>query len=192
MGLLNHPAVQSLVLPLLLCIGGMAALLRLAGPNRAALGAALGLLVALAYFPGFDWPATARAQKLPWVALAGCAIAALLLWRAASGLAPSRRWWRGIALAAVLTLACLGLAAAGGLGGSLLLAQLALMAAVAAAVPGLWSWWRPSSGLWVAPAALLPQLLAALWIAAALPMAPWNAGAAGTATDDLYYTPQWK
>ena len=41
-------------------------------------------------------------------------------------------------------------------------------------------------------AALLPQLLAALWIAAALPMAPWNAGTADTATDDLYYTPQWK
>lgn len=192
MNLLNHPAFQSLVLPLLLCIGGVAALLRAAGPNRAALGAALGLLVALAHFPGFDWPATARAQKLPWVALAGCALAALFLWRAAPGLAPSRPWWRGIALAALLTLACLGLAAAGGLGGSLLLAQLALMVAVAAAVPGLWSWWRPSSGLWVAPAALLPQLLAALWIAAALPMAPWNAGATGTATDDLYYTPQWK
>lgn len=190
--ILAHPAFQSAVLPLLLCLAGVGILLRAAGPNRAALGAALGLLVALAYFPGFDWPATSRAQKLPWVALAGCAIAALLLWRAASGLAPARPWWRGIALAAVLTVACLGLAAAAGLGGSLLLAQLALMAAVAAAVPGLWSWWWPSSGLWVAPAALLPQLLVALWIAAALPMAPWNAGAADTATDDLYYTPQWK
>jgi hypothetical protein len=192
MDLLNHPAFQSLVLPLLLCIGGVAALLRTTGPNRAALGAALGLLVALAWFPGFDWPATARAQKLPWVALAGTVIAALLLWRAARGLPTPRPWWRGIALAAVLTVACLGLAAAAGLGGSLLLAQLALMVAVATAVPGLWSWWRPSSGLWMAPAALLPQLLAALWIAAVLPMAPWNAGAADTATDDLYYTPQWK
>ncbi|MCW5668403.1 MAG: hypothetical protein KIT86_02005 [Hydrogenophaga sp.] len=192
MNLLNHPAFQSLVLPLLLCIAGVAALLRAAGPNRAALGAALGLLVAFAVFPGFDWPAAARAQKLPWIALAGTAIAALLLWRATRGLPTARPWWRGIAFAAVLTLACLGLAAAAGLGGSLLLAQLALMVAVATAVPGLWSWWRPSSGLWMAPAALLPQLLAALWIAAALPMAPWNAGAAGSATDDLYYTPQWK
>lgn len=192
MDLLNHPAVQSLVLPLLLCIAGVAALLGVTGPNRAALGAALGLLVALAWFPGFDWPATARAQKLPWVALAGTAIAALLLWRTVSGLPAARPWWRGIALAALLTVACLGLAAAAGLGGSLLLAQLALMVAVATAVPGLWSWWRPSSGLWMAPAALLPQLLAALWIAAALPMAPWNAGATDTATDDLYYTPQWK
>lgn len=192
MDLLNHPAFQSLVLPLLLCIAGVAALLRVAGPNRAALGAALGLLVALAWFPGFDWPATARAQKLPWIVLAGAAIAALLLWRTASGLPAARPWWRGIALAAVLTVACLGLAATAGLGGSLLLAQLALMVAVAAAVPGLWSWWLPSSGLWMAPAALLPQLLAALWIAAALPMAPWNSGAPDTATDDIYYTPQWK
>ncbi|MGQ2932065.1 MAG: hypothetical protein ACT6Q3_16460, partial [Sphingopyxis sp.] len=92
------------------------ALLRTTGPNRAALGAALGLLVALAWFPGFDWPATARAQKLPWVALAGTVIAALLLWRAARGLPTPRPWWRGIALAAVLTVACLGLAAAAGLG----------------------------------------------------------------------------
>lgn len=192
MDLLNHPAFQSFVLPLLLCMGGVGALLLAAGPNRAALGAALGLLAALAWFPGFDWPATARAQKLPWVALASTAIAALLLWRATRGLPTALPWWRGIALATGLALACLGLAAAAGLGGSLLLAQLALMVAVAAAVPGLWSWWRPSSGLWVPPAALLPQLVVALWIGAALPMAPWNAGTADAATDDLYYTPQWK
>lgn len=190
--ILAHPAFQSAVLPLLLCIAGVAALLRTTGPNRAALGAALGLLVALAYFPGFDWPATARAQQLPWAVLAGCALAAVLVWRAARGLPAARAWWRGIALAAVLTLVCLALVAMAAFGGSLLLAQLALMVAVATAVPGLWSWWRPSSGLWVAPAALLPQLLAALCIAWALPMAPWNAGMADTATDDLYYTPQWK
>lgn len=192
MDILNHPAFQSLVLPLLLCVAGVAVLLRAAESRWAALGAALGLLVALAFFPGFDWPATARAQKLPWVALGGAVIAVLLLWRTAPGLTATRQRVRGIVLAAVLTVACLGLAAAAGLGGSLLLAQLALMVAVAAAVPGLWSWWRPSSALRVAPAALLPQLLAALLVASALPMAPWNGGPANTATDDLYYTPQWK
>ncbi len=192
MDILNHPAFQSLVLPLLLCIAGVAVLLRAAESRWAALGAALGLLVALAFFPGFDWPATARAQKLPWVALGGTVTAVLLLWRTGPGLTATRQRVRGIVLAAVLTVACLGLAAAAGLGGSLLLAQLALMVAVAAAVPGLWSWWRPSSVLRVAPAALLPQLLAALLVASALPMAPWNGGPANTATDDLYYTPQWK
>jgi hypothetical protein len=192
MDILNHPAFQSLVLPLLLCCAGVAALLRVAGPQRAALGAALGLLGVLAFFPGFDWPATARAQKLPWAVLAGTVLAVLLLWRTGGSSHTARQRVRGIILAAVLTVASLGLVATAGLGGSLLLAQLALMVAIAAAVPGLWSWWRPSSGLWVAPTALLPQFLAALLIASALPMAPWNGGPADTATDDLYYTPQWK
>lgn len=193
MDILHHPAFQSLVLPLLLCCAGVAAVHRVAGPHRAALGAALGLLLALAVFPGFDWPATARAQKLPWIVLVGAVLAALTLWRTTRALPAARQRVRGILLAAVLTVACLGLVAAAGLGGSILLAQLALMVAVAAAVPGLWSWWRPSSGLWVAPAALLPQFLAALLVASALPMAPWNGGPADTtATDDLYYTPKWK
>lgn len=192
MDILNHPAFQSLVLPLLLCCAGVALLLRVAGPRWAALGAALGLLLALAVFPGFDWPATTRAQKLPWAVLAGTVLAVLLLWRTGEGSHTARQRVRGIILAAVLTVACLCLVAMAGLGGSLLLAQLALMVAIATAVPGLWSWWRPSSGLWVAPATLLPQLLAALLIASALPMAPWNGGPADTAADDLYYTPQWK
>lgn len=189
---LGHPAFQSALLPLLLCMAGVAGLLRVAGPNRAALGAALGLLVALAVFPGFDWPAPARAQKLPWAVLVGTVIAALLLWRTNPGVPAARQRVRDIVLAALLTVACIGLAALAGLGGSLLLAQLALMVAIAAAVPGLWAWWRPSSGLRVSPAALLPQFLAGLLIASALPMAPWNDGPAEAPGNDLYYTPQWK
>lgn len=192
MDILNHPAFQSLVLPLLLCCAVVAAMHRAAGPCWAAFGGALGLLLALAVFPGFDWPAATRAQKLPWTVLAGTVLAALGLWRTARDSSAARQRVRGILLAAVLTVACLGLVAAAGLGGSLLLAQLALMVAIATAVPGLWSWWRPSSGLWVAPAALLPQFVAALLVASALPMAPWNGGPTGTATDELYYTPQWK
>jgi hypothetical protein len=192
MDILNHPAFQSLVLPLLLCLASVAAVHRVAGPRWAALGAALGLLLALAVFPGFDWPAATRAQKLPWIVLVATVLAALGLWRTARAFPAARQRGRGIILAAVLTVACLGLVAAAGLGGSLLLAQLALMVAIATAVPGLWSWWLPSSGLWVAPAALLPQFVAALLVASALPMAPWNGGPADTAADDLYYTPQWK
>ena len=190
MDLLHHPAFQSLFLPALLAWSGVLLLRRFTGAHWAPLGGALGLLVALCVFPGFDWPATARAQKLPWAVLVGTALAVLLLWRMAGHTGTKRQRMRGIVMAAALTVASLGLAVMAGLGGSLLLAQLALMVALAAAVPGLWSWWRPSSGLWVAPVALLPQFLAALLIASALPMAPWNGGPADT--DDLYYTPQWK
>jgi hypothetical protein len=190
---LNHPAFQSLVLPLLLCLAGVAGLLRVAGPHRAALGGALGLLLALAVFPGFDWPATARVQKLPWTVLVGALVAAgWLFWRPARQQARTGR--RGIALAAALTVAALALTAVAGTGGSLLIAQLALMVAVATAVPGLWAWWRPSSGLAVPALALLPQALAWLLLAATLALgAPGPASGNGTgATEDPYYAPRWK
>jgi hypothetical protein len=80
MSLLHHPAFQSLVLPFVLAVVGMVLLRAL--PGRAGLhwwplGAVFGLLAALAVLPGFDWPATARAQKLPWIVLVGFALAAL-------------------------------------------------------------------------------------------------------------------
>lgn len=235
--LLHHPAFQSLVLPLLLAAAGTLLLRALPGPagqRWAPLGAALGLLAALAVLPGFGWPATARAQKLPWVVLAGVAVAALsmaypgaagrggrhgawpgsaLCWVAASvwladtgaGWLPTAAWglagvlvlgllaggpggpWRqhalalssdpkrsasssdGIHAAAALTVAALGLTALAASGGSLLLAQLAMMLAAVTAVPGLWAWLRPRTDLNMPPAALMPLGLAWLCIAMALP-----------------------
>jgi len=257
--ILHHPALQSLVAPLVLALAGMGLLRAVpgpAGPRWAPFGAVLGFLAALALWPGFDWPATARAQKLPWIVLAGSALAALaalsmasraggvrasplaawlaavlgwagasswladagvpslqtaatvlagtlvlalLAWgerlaparlRSAAGgrpQAPSTATAEGAAAAAALTVAALGLAALAGSGGSLLLAQLALMLGTVSAVAGLWLWWRPGSGpagrssggyrstqhddtpVTVATAALMPLGLAWLSIAQALP-----------------------
>lgn len=192
MDLLHHPAFQSLFLPTLLAWLGVWLLRRFAGAHWAPLGGALGLLVALCVFPGFDWPPTARAQKLPWTVLVGTALAVLLMWRTARGTGTGRHRLRGIVMAAVLTVASLGLAVMAGLGGSLLLAQLALMVATATAVPGLWSWWRPSSGLIVSASALLPQALAWLLLAATLAMGGTSPAGSDAATEDPYFTPQWK
>ncbi len=189
MNLLNHPAFQSLVLPLLLSVLGVALALRVGGPHRAALGASLGLLVAWSVFPGYVWPASARAQQVLWIALAGALVAVLLLWRTPRVAAPRGR---GILMAGLLTVACLALAAAAALGGSLLLAQLAMMVATASAVPGLWSWWRPASGVVVSAVSLLPMALACLVIATALPAAPWNATPGDAGIEDPYYAPKWK
>lgn len=185
--LLNHPAIQSLVLPPLMAWLAVWLLGRAAGPRWAPLGAALGLLAAFAVLPGFDWPALSRVQKLPWIVLVATLVAAGWLW-----FAPGRNnhRLRGVVLSAALTVAALGLAAVGGLGGSLLLAQLALMVAATTAVLGLWVWWRPASDLRVPLAALLPALVAALLVALSLFGALPSQGAGGE--DDLYYTPQWR
>jgi hypothetical protein len=238
MSFVHHPAFQSLVLPFAFAIVGMALLRAL--PGRAALrwwplGAVLGLLATLAVLPGFDWPATSRAQKLPWIVLAGLALAAAsVAWRAESsrrgrwatwlsgvlGWAVASVWLDGgrteplqaslfvlagavlLALLALgggppsarprystgalpepaptapvggttaiaaLTVAAVGLGALAANGGSLLLAQLALMLGTVAAVPGLWAWLRPSSGLVVPTAVLMPLGLAWLSIAQSLP-----------------------
>lgn len=185
--LFNHPAIQSLVLPPLMAWLAVWLLGRAAGPRWAPLGAALGLLAAFAVLPGFDWPALSRVQKLPWIVLVATLVAAVWLW-----FAPGRNSHRllGVVLSAALTVAALGLAAVGGLGGSLLLAQLALMVAATTAVLGLWVWWRPASGLRAPLAALLPAFVAALLIALSLFGALPSQGAGGE--DDLYYTPQWR
>jgi len=77
--------------------------------------------------------------------------------------------WGGPLAVAALTVAALGLTALAGSGGSLLLAQLAMMLATVTAVPGLWAWWRPESGVNLTPAALMPLGLAGLSIALSLP-----------------------
>lgn len=180
MDLLFHPAFQSLVLPLCLAIAATALLQRVAGPRRAAFGAALGLVLALAVFPGFDWPALTRAQKLPWIVLAATLLAA--------GLAEAG-WARGVRAWAVacLSLASLALAVWAALSGSLLLAQLALTVATTTAVLAIWAAW----GRQAAPAsALLPATLAWLMIATAL--LPPAGPAPPPAQDDPYLTPQEK
>jgi len=185
--ILNHPAFQSVALPLLLCLGGGALLQHTAGPRWAMAGVALGLLLALAWFPGFDWPASARAQKLPWIALAGAAVGLLV-----PGL---RRWTpggRGAALpAGLIAIAiAMALAAWAGTSGSLLLAQLALMLAVASAA-AVWLAWRRPPPQGAAPLVfLLPAALACLTIAWA--MTGVASSAPTTTTDDPYYAPQWK
>ena len=238
MSFVHHPAFPSLGLPFVLAVVGIALLRALpgrVGVRWGPLGAVLGLLAALAVLPGFDWPATARTQKLPWIVLAGLALAVLsMAWRAESsrggrwatwlggvlGWAGASVWLEGTraeplqtglfvlagavvlallalgthpasalqrdasvarleaapapsdggtAALAALTVAARGMGALAGSGGSLLLAQLALMLAAAAAVPGLWMWLRPASGLVVPAAVLMPLGLAWLSIAQSLP-----------------------
>jgi len=231
MSFIHHPAFQSLGLPLLLTLmlTGLLAQRKAPPVNRWwALSAAIALLLSFLLLPGFDWPATARTQKLPWIVLGGAGLGAL--WLSLASTQPGRwmcwatgtAYWAmacvwlsgspvqwayallgalvgsvvlamvliakaghsptptgtvsasaelavaGAATAGALTVAALGLAAIAAGGGSLLLAQLAMMLAVVTAVPGLWAWWRSASGFVIAPTALLPLGLAWLVIAYAL------------------------
>ena len=180
--ILNHPAFQSVVLPLLLCFAGAALLHRLVGPRWVAVGVVLGLLLALAWFPGFDWPASSRAQKLPWIVLAGAVFALLV-----PGLRRGAPGQRRVLLPACLTVVALALAAWAGTSGSLLLAQLALMLVVAGAVASFLAWRQsPPGAAWLP--FLLPVALACLTVAWAMT----GAASSTPTTDDPYYAPQWK
>lgn len=234
--LLHHPAFESLLLPALLSWLGVWLLLRLAGPRWGLLGGVIALLLALAVMPGYVWPATARAVKLPWAVLAAALLAALAhalawdqtrarrlgLWLAATLLWIAVQVWlgglirhtvlgalagasllallllpanrgHGVVPSAVTVVLLLAVAALAGTGGSLLLAQLALLAASAGAVPGLWAWWRRASGLQIPRVALLPFAIAGLVVAASLStLSNPGAAAADPGADDAYYTPQWK
>lgn len=216
----HHPAFQSLALPLLLAVLAMALLRIGPGARLAAWGALLGLLGALAWMPGFDWPAAARTQRLPWLVLASLGLvglaaargrsARLVLPLAVLGWAMAAAWlaagqagqagwaaWAGVsgvgavvlALlaraggadgaaapgdgcrgdgavgAAVLGVAALGLAVLAATGGSLLLAQLALMLVSSVAAAAGWAWLRPASRIVVTPALMLAFGLAWLSIA---------------------------
>lgn len=188
MSFINHPAFQSLVLPFALALV-ISALLRPLGLRWAALGAALGLVLSMAFWPGFDWPAAARAQTVPWVALASALLAVLATTLKAPGTrAMGRR--NGLAVTVLLTLAAVALAAWGALGGSLLLAQLALMLASVCGVAVLWAW-RAAA---VSPVALLPLLLTGVALTVCLAWLPAGGAnaAPGAEDDDLYYTPRWK
>ncbi len=169
---MHHPAFQSLLLPCLLSLLAMAVLRAACGARWTPLGAALGLLGALAWLPGFEWPAAARVQKLPWLVLAGLAgsVVAVALQRGGrAGRSPGAATQPAAAASAgALTVAALGLAGLAGGGGSLLLAQLALMLATCTAVLGAWLWLRPATarqGRAADVPALVPLLLA--WLALA-------------------------
>ncbi len=85
----HHPAFQSLLLPLLLALLGLALLRAWPGGRWALLGGALGLGAALAFVPGLAWPPASRVLKLPWVLLLGLGLAcALGLGRRVPGPAP--------------------------------------------------------------------------------------------------------
>ena len=143
--LLYHPAFQSLVLPFLLSLLAVAALWVRPGARWAPLGAALGLIGALAWLPGFDWPAASRVQKLPWIVLAGLALAVAAMALHRTGQRPWRVWsvalvcWAGTSVWLVgaqgSMLLTLGIAVAGAvvLG---LLASGQLAASAAPAQPG--------------------------------------------------------
>jgi hypothetical protein len=142
--LLHHPAFQSLALPLLLAMAAMATLSAWREGRFALWGAVLGLLGALAWMPGFHWPADARHLKVPWIVLAALVAGVLLqlqrLWRWPDAAPGSAAVW-----AVVMVAAALGLAGLAAVGGSLLLAQLAVMLAATAGAAGAWASWRPLS-----------------------------------------------
>lgn len=93
---------------------------------------------------------------------AGVLLLALLAW---SPRAPQAEPTGAAGSAAALAVALLGLTALGGLGDSLLLAQLGLVLAVCAALPGLWVWGLPRAGLRLSAAALMPLGVAGLALA---------------------------
>lgn len=127
---LHHPLVPSLLLPLLVGLGG-AALLRLAlGPEtgRRWAGAALGLaaLLAVGWMLGWRWPAATLTERLPWLLAAAWALALVL---AAWGGRRAVAWsWAALVWALVVAwgggLGWVGLAAAAILGAGILAALL--------------------------------------------------------------------
>lgn len=184
MDLLHHPVFQSLLLPLLVSVA-LYGLWRVAGPRWHMLTPALALLLTLAFWPGFDWPAASRTQILPWLAL-GAFLLAVPVW--ALRLPGSTPWAVGTGLwaCALIVLAGAGLAAWGALGGSLMLAQLAAMLATvggAAAGPA----WRHRAISW---AGLLPLIVFALGLALSL-SGLLGMGSVKLLADDPYFTPQW-
>lgn len=193
--LLHHPAFQSLCLPALL--GGLCTLLlqRTPGGRRRSwggFGAPVGLALALMGWPGLVWPAASQAQRFPWLVLLGLLIAlGLQVWRREPVTPRPPNRWRATRWALLLVALLVGLGLLAAARGSLLLAQLALMAAASASVPLIWAWARPGSGPRLGALALLPlavALLALIAMVAALGATP---PATGADADDPYYTPRW-
>lgn len=181
MTLFYHPGFQSLVLPLALFLG-LAWGLRSAGLAWRLMAPPFALLLALAVWPGFVWPALAHAQMLLWWVLGATALVVLVLvFRLPIHTVWSER--QGLWLVAVVPVSGLLLAAWGALGGSLLLAQLAAML-VTLGVAALVQAWRLRAVSWLA---LVPLLVLAASLAMALSALP-TSGPALSGDDDPYYT----
>lgn len=181
MNFLHHPLFQSLALPLALGLS-LGLLLRPAGNRWLVLAPALSLLLALVAWPGFVWSVSSRSQLLPWLALGATAIASAAL---ALKIPKAAVWYgrAGLWAALFLTLVGLTLAAWGALGGSMLLAQLAVSLATVSAV-GAWQAFRYGSASWLG---LLPLLLFALGLMLCLAGLPAS-GPAGPSDEDPYYS----
>lgn len=196
--LLHHPAFQSLVLPALLGLLCTLALHRVpSGTDRAwgGFGASIGLVLALLWWPGFAWPATAQAQKYPWIVLLALLAALAIQTRRRGRVAPAGRKPWAVWSALVLLVLLAGLAVLAAVSGSLLLAQLALMVAASAGVPVLWAWWRPDTGPRLTAISLMPLGVALLSLGVMVAALGWPTGGAqqapGDDADDPYYTPRW-
>lgn len=124
-GILHHPLFQSLVLPLLLSLAGIALLRAVSGRARAGAAVGLAVLASTIWLIGWSSPPASVMQKLPWIFagawLVGVALDAAVssrfvqwLWLTAAWVAAS--WWLGgservggiaAALAGAAVLACL-------------------------------------------------------------------------------------
>jgi hypothetical protein len=176
-----HPGFQSLVLPLFLFIG-LAWGLRSAGLAWRLMAPPLALLLTLAVWPGFVWPALAYAQMVPWwvLGVTVMAVFVLVLRLPFNKVLDGRQ---SVWLVALLPVSGLLLATWGALGGSLLFAQLAAMLATVGAGAFV-QCWRLRAVSWLA---LVPLVL----MLAALAMGLSDLPASGTAVlgdDDPYYT----
>jgi hypothetical protein len=123
------------------------------------------------------------------VALGGTLLAALAIALKAPGTLPWNRW-TGVLISTVLSLAALGLAAWAALGGSLLLAQLALILGTLTGVAALAAW----RSVCASAVATLPLALTGIWLVLCIawlpPGAPQENGA--SPGEDPYYEPKWK
>lgn len=110
MSFIHHPAFQSLGLPLLLTLVLTSIHIRNGAPSGGrwwAMSSAIALLLSFFLLPGFDWPATARTQKLPWVVLGATVLA--FTWILIDAARPSR-WMLWAMGSALWALACVWLA----------------------------------------------------------------------------------
>ncbi len=145
MSFIHHPAFQSLGLPLLLTLA--LTLPFISGASHAGtrwwgMGAAIALVLSFLLMPGFDWPATARTQKLPWIVLAGTCVPVVWL-----SLGPSQpgRWMRWAMGTVMWAMACMWLAGSpvqwthtlvGTLVGAVVLALLLIGRVASSPIPG--------------------------------------------------------
>lgn len=170
MAFIHHPAFQSLALPVVLAVLGMLLLQRRLGARHAPWGAGVGLLLALAWLPGFDLQPGSGAQKWPWVVLVGLALGALAVERPGARAGNRARGavavlvWSGVAAWLAAGRVDLPFGAAAAAFGAFLLARLAT--AAEAPAPAAGAPWRARSGL-VGPGIALVLASLALAVLAA-------------------------